>query len=115
LPFQEATFKIGSERYKCEAVRRIFTQPGCRIDIEVAPRNDDVVFSVRDTGAGIPPDALPHIFERFHQAETSDRRGLGLGLYIVRCIVEAHGGRIWATSAIGEGSLFCFTLPRAAA
>jgi signal transduction histidine kinase len=57
---------------------------------------------------------LEAIFERFGQAGRNDRRGLGLGLYISRCIVEAHRGTIWAESARGEGSRLCFTLPGSA-
>ncbi len=76
---------------------------------------------VSDPGLGVPPDQLALIFERFHQAhETVGRsesaRGMGLGLFISREIVEAHGGRIWAESAgPGQGTTFTFTLPGAAA
>jgi signal transduction histidine kinase len=90
-----------------------FNEEGGTVDVEVRANDEEVVFSVCDSGIGIPPDVLPHIFERFHQATTNDRRGLGLGLYIARCIVEAHGGRISASSTVGEGSVFTFTLPRA--
>jgi signal transduction histidine kinase len=51
------------------------------------------------------------IFERFRQLTTNDRRGIGLGLYISKCIVHGHGGKIWAESKLNEGSTFCFTLP----
>lgn len=68
--------------------------------------------SVTDTGSGIPAGALEAVFERFAQAGGGDRRGLGLGLYISRCIIEAHGGKIWAES-MPEGSKICFTLPLA--
>lgn len=71
----------------------------------------NVRLSVRDTGGGIPDHALERIFERFSQVDRNDRRGLGLGLYISRCIVEAHGGRIWAESQPGQGSKISFTLP----
>lgn len=66
---------------------------------------------VADTGCGIPAGQLTDVFERFWQVGLNDRRGLGLGLYISRCIVEAHGGRIWAESEPGGGSRFSFTLP----
>jgi signal transduction histidine kinase len=66
---------------------------------------------VSDTGAGIPPDKLELCFQRFLQLNGSDRRGVGLGLYISKCIVQGHGGRIWAESELGAGSKFCFTLP----
>lgn len=79
-----------------------------------AERGDgEVRFSVIDTGPGIPAEQLPHIFGRFWQAKTSDRRGIGLGLAIAKGIVEAHNGRIWVESSVGLGSTFYFTLPTA--
>jgi PAS domain S-box-containing protein len=72
----------------------------------------DVVVSVADRGAGINPDDLQHIFERYYRAgATSTREGLGLGLYISRMLVEAMGGRIWVESSVGHGSTFSITLP----
>jgi len=67
--------------------------------------------SLTDTGVGIPPHLLESIFERFWQVGVNGRRGLGLGLYISRSIVHAHGGRIWAESADRAGSTFFVTLP----
>jgi signal transduction histidine kinase len=89
-----------------------FTACGGTIDICIEPAGNEIRFSVRDDGAGIAADMLERVFERFGQVGKDDRTGLGLGLYISRCIVEAHGGRIWAESRIGEGSRFSFTLPR---
>jgi len=69
---------------------------------------------VRDQGRGVPDEKLESIFERFHQVDASDSRamgGTGLGLAICRSIVQQHGGRIWATSTLGKGSIFHFTLP----
>jgi len=69
---------------------------------------------VRDTGVGIPPEHVPHIFDRFYRADPARSRttgGSGLGLAIVKHLVEAHGGRIDVTSSVGGGSTFCFTLP----
>lgn len=66
---------------------------------------------VRDTGRGIHPDALPHVFERFWHADDTARRGLGLGLYICEKIVHAHGGRMSVESELGHGATFRFTLP----
>lgn len=74
-----------------------------------------VVFEVRDTGPGIPPDELPHIFDRFYRADRARARetgGSGLGLAIVQRLVELHGGRIWVTSAPGRGATFHVALPR---
>ena len=91
-----------------------FTGEGGKIAVNVEPSGSEVRFSVADTGAGIAGDHLGSIFERFWQVTQGDRRGLGLGLFISKCIVEAHGGRIWVESEIGKGSTFCFTLPGAA-
>lgn len=77
-------------------------------------RTDEALIEVEDHGRGIPADKLEVIFERFHQGDASDSRamgGTGLGLAICRSIVKQHGGRIWVTSAVGEGSTFHFTLP----
>ena len=71
--------------------------------------------SVTDTGVGIPGPMLEAVFERFWQAGENDRRGLGLGLHISKCMVDAHGGRIWAESQIGAGSVFVFMIPDALA
>jgi signal transduction histidine kinase len=92
-----------------------FTPPGGKISLQVEPVGQDVRFSVTDTGSGVPSDQLQAVFERFWQARSADRRGLGLGLFIAKGIVEAHGGRIWAESQLGKGSTFSFTLPGASA
>jgi signal transduction histidine kinase len=88
-----------------------FTASGGSIVLRAERARDQLRFSIRDTGSGIPADKLEAIFERFWQVGKNDRRGVGLGLYISRCIVEAHGGRIWAESTLGVGSTLCFTLP----
>jgi signal transduction histidine kinase len=72
----------------------------------------ECLVAVSDTGIGIPADELESIFERFRQVATNERVGLGLGLYIARWIVEAHGGKIWAESRLGSGSTVYFTLPQ---
>jgi PAS domain S-box-containing protein len=92
-----------------------FTAPGGRITIEARPAEAEVVFRVRDTGAGIVAADLPHVFDRFWQARRGERRGAGLGLPIVKGIVEAHGGRISVESTPGRGSTFSFTVPVAPA
>ena len=86
---------------------------GREISVHVEAAGGEVRFSVTDTGSGVPPDQLESIFERFWQVDT-DRRGLGLGLYISKSIVEAQGGRISVESELGRGSTFHFTLPGAA-
>jgi signal transduction histidine kinase len=85
--------------------------------IVVAARADDtggVIVSVSDTGAGVPPEALPHVFDRYYTS-SHGHAGTGLGLNIAKRLVEAHGGRIWATSEIDKGSVFSFWLPAATA
>jgi PAS domain S-box-containing protein len=88
-----------------------FTPLAGRVRICCERAGADVRFSVIDTGPGIPPEQLPHIFGRFWQANAADRRGIGLGLSIAEGIVDAHGGRIWVESTQGVGSTFYFTLP----
>ena len=90
-----------------------FTAAGGRITVGAASRDREVAFWVADSGCGIAPDAIPHLFERFWQASQHDRRGAGLGLPIVKGIVEAHGGHVWVESAIGRGSTFFFSIPMA--
>jgi signal transduction histidine kinase len=88
-----------------------FTPRGGAIRVRVQADEGLLRFCVSDTGVGIPAPMLAAIFERFWQVGEDDRRGLGLGLYISKCIVEAHGGRIWAESEAGMGSRLHFTLP----
>jgi signal transduction histidine kinase len=88
-----------------------FTQPNGKIVVRLERTADELRLSVSDTGIGIPADELEAIFDRFRQVATNDRRGVGLGLYISKCIMQGHGGRIWAESTVGEGSTFYFTLP----
>jgi signal transduction histidine kinase len=90
-----------------------FTNPGGRIDVGATRGNAEVLFRVSDTGAGIDATNLPHVFDRFWQAPGARRHGAGLGLPIVKGIVEAHHGRIWAESEAGHGSTFFFTIPAA--
>ncbi len=94
-----------------------FTPEGGRITVEVAPDGTEVRFAVVDTGIGIAADSLPHVFDRFWQARRPrpEGHGIGLGLAIVRGIVEAHGGRVWVESQEGLGTTFYFTLPIAEA
>ena len=92
-----------------------YTPEGGEVQLTVERRGDEVQFLVQDTGRGIPPADLPHIFERFYRVDKSRARasgGSGIGLTISKHIVEAHGGRIWAASeGPGQGSAFGFTLP----
>ncbi|TWI46312.1 light-regulated signal transduction histidine kinase (bacteriophytochrome) [Pseudomonas duriflava] len=88
-----------------------FTSNGGNIEVVVQLRERDVLFEIRDTGIGIPPDVLPHIFDRYWHTGEGNPTGSGLGLFISKGIIEAHGGRIWANSQQGQGSTFAFTLP----
>ena len=90
-----------------------FTPVQGHITVGAAPRDGEVLFWVADTGSGISPDGLPHVFDRFWQARKGARQGAGLGLPITRGIIEAHGGRIWVESTLGRGSVFFFTVPEA--
>ena len=115
---------------RARIVRRIRTQPGVELAVReptrkftphggavrlgVTARGDQVEVAVEDTGVGIPPEALPRVFERYWQANGT-RAGTGLGLAIVKSIVEMHGGRVQAESTEGKGSRFIVQLPRAGA
>lgn len=88
-----------------------FTPKGGNIRVHCERVGETLEFCVIDTGEGIPAVMLEAVFERFWQVGKNDRRGLGLGLYISRCIVEAHGGNIWAQSTPGQGTRMYFTLP----
>jgi signal transduction histidine kinase len=88
-----------------------FTPPSGTVEIGACRKEREFLISVTDSGVGIKPESLPHLFDRYWQASAGDQRGLGLGLAIARGIVEAHGGRIWAESKVGLGSTFFFTLP----
>jgi two-component system, NarL family, sensor kinase len=80
------------------------------VQIEIGRRNQEYVVEITDRGEGIAPENMALLFERFHQVH-QQVKGSGLGLYLSRQIIEAHGGRIWAESKISEGTKFCFSLP----
>jgi PAS domain S-box-containing protein len=91
-----------------------FTKPGGHITVGATQQDGAVLFTVADTGCGIPPQSLTHVFDPFWQAvPRRGRLGAGLGLAITKGIVEAHGGRIWVESKVGRGSAFFFTIPKA--
>ena len=81
------------------------------IVLSAAASGASALVAVRDTGPGIPPARLPHLFQRYWQADETARKGRGLGLFITKGIVEAQGGVIWAESQVGTGSTFFITLP----
>jgi two-component system sensor histidine kinase BaeS len=91
------------------------TPEGGAVAVRAARQGDEVIFSVVDSGVGIAPEHLPHLFERFYRVDKARSRALGgsgIGLTIARALVEAHEGRIWAESAgLGQGATFAFALP----
>lgn len=88
-----------------------FTEEGGTVEVRVTQTGATALVEVIDSGAGIAPDDLPHIFDRFWHTTRTRRGGSGLGLAIARGVVEAHGGEISAASELGVGSTFSFTLP----
>ena len=93
-----------------------YTSEGGSISVKAVSQDKNVRFDVIDTGIGIPEEDLPRIFERFYRvdkARSRDLGGTGLGLSIVKHIVLAHGGEVWASSQLGRGTTFSFTIPRA--
>jgi len=91
-----------------------YSAPGTPVTMSAFQSDDEVITTVKDLGPGIPAEDLPHLFERYFRARATEaREGLGLGLYITRKLVEAHGGHIWVKSEVGRGSTFSFSLPLA--
>lgn len=90
-----------------------YSEPEAPIDVEVRPQGRGTLITVRDRGVGIAPSEIPRLFDRFYQAARARREktGLGLGLYITRGLVEAHGGKLRVESKPGEGSAFHVWLP----
>jgi signal transduction histidine kinase len=89
-----------------------FTPSGGCITVGAEPRDENVCFSVQDTGPGILEEHIARIFDRFWQGKIAERQGAGLGLAISKGIVEKHGGTIWVESELGFGTTVFFTLPR---
>jgi len=85
-----------------------YTPEGGRIRLEASPGPGELVLSISDTGPGIPPEEMPYLFQRFHSRQSG---GSGIGLAVVKTLLEAQGGRVWAESRVGGGSTFYFTLP----
>jgi PAS domain S-box-containing protein len=87
--------------------------PGGIIHVSGQARPDSVIVCVSDEGPGIAPEDIPHLFDRFYRAPemAKQTKGAGLGLYLARAVIEAHGGRIWVDTAPGRGVHMCFSLP----
>lgn len=93
-----------------------FSPNGGQISVGIRQEETEVVVRVADQGMGVPPEVIPHLFDKFFRADNKETRrigGTGLGLALVKEIVEAHGGRVWAESTLGKGSTFFFALPLA--
>ena len=91
-----------------------YTQPGGKINVTIERQGNEIITSVKDTGVGIPKEALPKLFTKFFRVTgklTQGSKGTGLGLYISKAIVEMHKGRIWVDSEPGRGTTFSFSLP----
>jgi PAS domain S-box-containing protein len=121
----EREIPVGLPRVWCDEVRVVqvlsnllgnaikFAREHGRIDVRVRATASELLVSVTDDGPGIAPDQLAHVFERYWTATKERHRGVGLGLYIARGIVDAHHGRLWVDSQLGAGSTFTFALPLA--
>jgi signal transduction histidine kinase len=111
---------VGSIPADCERIQQVlsnllgnalkFTPPGGTISLAVRREAGTARFEIADSGPGIPPDQVEHLFERYWQGSTAPRKGLGLGLYICKQIVEAHGGSIGVDSS-PRGSTFWIRIP----
>jgi len=88
-----------------------YTDTGGTISVGLSETDSAILVSIADTGRGIPEDKLPYIFDAFYRI-SRDSKGSGLGLFIVKTIIDAHGGRIWVESIPGKGSTFSITLPK---
>jgi PAS domain S-box-containing protein len=117
IPADLPKIEVDSERMRQVIINLLsnalkFSEPGSTVNVKVAVRDGDLLFQVTDHGTGIQEEAMKHLFERFYRVEGETvRGGTGLGLYISKQIIDAHGGRIWVESKFGQGSTFSFTLP----
>ena len=114
VPVQADPERIGQVLRNLLTNAANYTPTGGQIHVRTRRAGDELEVSVADTGAGIPQEELPHVFERFHRVDKSRSRatgGVGLGLTITRRLVEAHGGKITVESRQGAGTTFTFTLP----
>jgi two-component system sensor histidine kinase KdpD len=116
-PMRFDPVEIGEVVYNLVENAAKYAPPNTDIGLTVSNNAREVSVAVEDRGPGIPPEAIPHLFDPFYRVSDSKPRpqGLGLGLAIVKGLVEAHGGRVWAENRAGGGARFTFTLPRTSA
>jgi len=117
IPVEIPEMEVDNERMRQVIINLVsnaikFSDPGTKVKVTVAIKNNELLFQVIDHGTGIREENMKNLFQRFYREEGETvRGGTGLGLYISRQIIEAHGGRIWAESEYGKGSTFSFSLP----
>ncbi len=117
IPVELPEMEVDDERIRQVFVNLLsnaikFSDSGGSVTVRAEKHPEELLFQVSDHGIGMSPEAMRHLFERFYRAEENPARsGTGLGLYITKQIIDAHGGRIWAESKVNEGSTFSFTLP----
>ena len=118
---QQGTFFVKADKVRINEVLLnllsnaiSYTGENGKISVSIEQKGQEVITHVKDTGAGIPKNAIPHLFTKFFRVSakiSQGTKGTGLGLYISKAIVERHGGRIWVESEVGKGSTFSFSLP----
>ena len=117
IPSKLPEMEVDSERMRQVVINLLsnaikFSKPGSNVQVNAEVRNNELLFQVTDHGIGMREEAMTHLFERFFRVDGDTvTGGTGLGLYISKQIIDAHGGKIWAESKFGEGSTFSFTLP----
>jgi signal transduction histidine kinase len=89
-----------------------YSPEGGEIRISGQVRLEHVIICVSDQGEGVAPEDIPHIFDRFYRRKARNTKGAGLGLFLARAVIEAHGGHIWVDPKPGAGARICFSLPR---
>lgn len=118
--FEDQTVDAACERERVQQVLTnpignaiLFTPAGGRVAVRVWRAADEARVAIADGGPGIPAEQRPRVFDRYWRGRGASRQGIGLGLFIVKGLVEAHGGSIWVEETPGGGATFVFALPAA--